>query len=282
MMIRIVAIAAALLAVGHSAKAWDPIGDLTNPGRILKNIEREGGKAIKDIPNVPRNLGRELENVGKEIDRIRLEFQAVTSAPALEAWLRGSRDTSRPGAGPIPQHIRQALGNFYDNDIYDRVRFKIGDSGAINLANASIQYGEAEAVTLIDTVVFANANGANDPILWAHELWHVQQFRDWDVRDFAIRYLRSWNSVENEAYSAANRFAAVFAGQTTQRPVPQPDPIFAPQPLPPTPPPPPPPTQRAAFTCYTNMGACPLAVPIPAGMACYCPSVMGPIWGGAQ
>ena len=40
------------------AFAWDPIGDITHPDRIV------------------RNVGRELDNAGKEIDRVRLEAQA--------------------------------------------------------------------------------------------------------------------------------------------------------------------------------------------------------------
>jgi len=34
-----------------------------------------------------------------------------------------------------------------------------------------------------------------------------------------------------------------------------------------------------ATHCQTNFGACGMAVPIPIGSSCYCPSYAGPIWG---
>ena len=99
------------------------------------------------------------------------------------------------GAMPMPPDIRQAIQGLYDDGL-NMVRYKVGDGGALNLANNSIRVGGAEAVTLIDVVVFRGPTEANDPGLWVHELKHVEQFRDWGVRDFAIRYMRSWNSVE--------------------------------------------------------------------------------------
>lgn len=171
-------------------------GDLRNPGRIWENVRRE------------------TENVGREIDRMRLEFNAVTNAPLLAAWLQQSRNNSMHGAMPIPVEIRQQLVNFYDEDIYNRVRFKIGDGGALNLSNLSIQYGDAQAVALIDVVVFANEAGARSASLWAHELKHIQQYRDWGVHDFAIRYIRSYNSVENDAYQAERNYIALQGNQT--------------------------------------------------------------------
>lgn len=179
-----------LFGLFSSAHAWDPWGDITHPDRIIRNIGREAG------------------NAGKEIDRIRLEANAQAGAPILQNWLIESEKTARKGAQPIPSNIRSQLQGFYDNDILNRVRFKVGDAGVVNLANLSITYGDAAAVTLINTVVFNNEHDAyNNAVLWAHELKHVQQFRDWGVRDFAIRYLRSWNSVENEATTVENNFA---------------------------------------------------------------------------
>lgn len=172
--------------------AWDPIGDITHPDRIVRNVARETGNAVRDIPNVPRNVGREIDNAGQTIDRWRLEGQAQAGAPVLENWFIQSRNNAASGGTfPVPPHIRQALAGFYDEDILNRARYKIGDAGVVNLASLSISYGHADAVTLIDVIVFANQAGANDPVLWAHELKHVQQFRDWGTRDFSIRYLRS-------------------------------------------------------------------------------------------
>jgi hypothetical protein len=108
----------------------------------------------------------------------------------------------------LPPHMRQQLQGFYDNDVLNRVRFKIGDRGSLYLANLSISYSSACAVALVDVVVFNTEQDANDVALWAHELKHIQQFRDWGVRDFSIRYLRSWNRVEADAHAAENAFVS--------------------------------------------------------------------------
>ena len=243
-----------LLCLQSTSYAWDPIGDITHPDRIV------------------RNVGRELDNAGREVDRIRLEGQAQAGAPAFEQWLNQSRNTASGGASPIPPHIRQQLQGFYDDDILNRARFKIGDGGVFNLASLSIQYGGAAAVTLIDVIVFKNAGDAyNNPILWSHELKHVQQFRNWGVRDFAIRYLRSWNGVEGEAYAAENSYQN-WSSQMAQRnyTAVAPMPVVAP------------PQPAVASLCATNFGMCGMGVAIPLGSQCYCPTFNGPVWGVAR
>lgn len=239
------------------ALAWDPIGDLQNPGRILRNVEREVG------------------NAGRAVDRARLEAQAQAGAPALQAWLQESRNTARNGGtSSIPAHIRNQVAGFFDEGLLNSVRYKIGDAGVFNLANLSIQYGGANAVTLIDTIVFTNpADAENNVVLWVHELKHVQQFRSWGTRDFAIRYLRSWNGVEGEAYAAQDQFIQWRNSQSAAAP--PPPPRFAnPQVSFPR--------QVPASACTTPYGACPMGIAIAAGSPCYCPSMYGPVWGVAR
>jgi hypothetical protein len=241
-----------LLFASVPARAWDPIGDITHPDRIV------------------RNVGRELDNAGREVDRMRLEAQAQAGAPAFEQWLIQSRNTASNGASPIPPHIRQQLQGFYDDDTLNRSRFKIGDAGVFNLANLSIQYGGAGAVTLDNVIVFKNPGDAyNNPVLWAHELKHVQQFRDWGIRDFAIRYIRSWNGVEGEAYAAQNSYQS-WSQQVAQRGFSSPTPPVAP------------PSPAIAQVCATSFGACGMGTAIRVGSQCYCPTFNGPIWGVAR
>lgn len=244
-----------LASFSDTANAWDPAGDLLNPGRIIDNV------------------GREMDNAGRQLDRSRLEAQVQAGAPIFERWLHQSRNNaSSGGTSSIPPQIRQQLQGFYDDNLLNRVRFKVGDGGVFNLAALSIQYGGAKAVTLVDVVVFTSAEKAqNDSVLWAHELKHVQQFRDWGVRDFAIRYLRSWNSVEGEAYAAENAFAN-RPSQITQTSGMH----GAPNPASP------PPQPTIAQICATPFGLCGMAIAIPVGSQCYCPTFNGPLWGVAR
>ncbi len=171
-----------LLLASWPALAWEPGGDRTPLDRLLQN------------------LGRGLDSAGRDVDRMLLEAQTQAAAAVFEQWLIQSRNAvTGAGASSIPPSIRQQLQGFYNADILDRTRFKIGDTGTLNLANLSMQYGDAAAVTLIDVIVFRNATDAyNNVLLWAHELKHVQQFRDWGTGGFVLRYLRHWESIEDE------------------------------------------------------------------------------------
>ncbi|NNH32292.1 DUF4157 domain-containing protein [Rhizobium sp. SEMIA 4085] len=189
------------------AVAW---GDIGHSEQFLRNVQREAGKAQSDVPSIFGRFGWEIGDIGKELNRVRSQAQVLTAAAALEQWIIASRNSARSsGVMPMPPALRQALGNFYDEQIYDMVAFKIGGSAPLNLADLAMRYGDADAVTLIDTVIFKDEVGANDLGLWVHELKHVQQFRDWGTRSFFIRYLSDWKSVEDEAYAATDRFNSI-------------------------------------------------------------------------
>jgi Domain of unknown function (DUF4157) len=194
--------------------------------------------------------------VGEGAEHLKKELEAQVGGNPLAVWLQGSRDTAVGTSSPMPLQIRQALTGYIEEDVMNRARFKIGDNGVINLAGLTLTYGDyfsgggIAAVTLIDVIVFQDANNAyNNPSLWAHELTHVKQFRDWGTRDFAIRYARDAGAVENEAYAVGNNYAAWKARQFTS-------PNFPP-PFVPPPPPLPPPTfpsgwMMQACGCWAN------------------------------
>lgn len=142
-----------------------------------------------------------------------------TLGDILEKWIISSRDAALADSMPIPPLIRQALAGYIENDIMNMARFKIGDSGVTNLAGLSVRYGDANAVTLIDVIVFRNADSANnDAALWAHELTHVKQYRDFGVHDFAVRYVRNYHEIEDPAYSVQFQFAAWRASHPVEPP----------------------------------------------------------------
>jgi hypothetical protein len=182
---------------------------------------------------------------------------------ALAAWLTQSRNNAINGAQPIPFQIRQLLAGQVEEDLLNRARFKIGDPGVFNLANLSISYGNASAVTLVDVIVFKNGNDAyNNPALWVHELTHIKQFRDWGTTDFAISYVRNSNGIENPAYEAQNNY---------RRPT-----VYNP------PPPPPPPTPMGRMVvCVTFAGTSNPFFGQP-NLPCYMMTPSGPIHGIAR
>ncbi|UVJ42003.1 DUF4157 domain-containing protein [Pseudomonas sp. LS1212] len=131
------------------------------------------------------------------------------AASGLESWIVQSRNSAAAGeVQTIPLNIRAQLEPYYDFQVLDSVRYKVGDDKELNAANTMLQNPDVNAVTLMDIIVFRNADDAlNNVALWAHELHHVQQYLQWGVRGFATRYTRDYKAVEAPAYEIQTRVA---------------------------------------------------------------------------
>lgn len=221
-----------------------------------------------------RNFGGD---VARTWDHVVREVRGQLQGNPLAVYLQQSRDSARPVSEPLPAHIRNQLNGIVRSDVLDQARFKVGDNGVVNAAALALGLdGNVAAVALVDVIVFRNAADVQNNLpLWVHELTHVRQFKDWGVRDFAIRYSRNKDAVEGEADGEENRFTQMASSRTS--PFPGPNRFPGPSPFPgPFPPPMP------AAACYTPMGPCAMAVPIARGSPCYCPTMAGAIWGQAQ
>ncbi|MBM3113343.1 DUF4157 domain-containing protein [Pseudomonas sp. P66] len=133
---------------------------------------------------------------------IMLDDLGRIASSTLAAALQQARDSAASNnILPIPLHIRAQLESYYDFQVLDAARYKVGDQQALDSANALLQNPDVNAVTLIDIIVFRNEADAQDNVaLWAHELHHVQQYQQWGVAEFARRYSRDFNAVEAPAY----------------------------------------------------------------------------------
>ena len=126
----------------------------------------------------------------------------VMASSSLAFALRQARDEATAnGSEPIPLHIRAQLEGWYDFAVLDAARYRVGDEQQISAANALLQNPDVNAVTLIDTIIFRHASDAEDNVaLWAHELKHVQQYQELGVEEFARRYTRNYEALEEPAY----------------------------------------------------------------------------------
>ncbi|NUU37659.1 DUF4157 domain-containing protein [Pseudomonas sp. C2B4] len=125
------------------------------------------------------------------------------AAPALALWLtQAQADADMAGTQPIPEHIREQLLRWYAPSVLDAARYQISDNGQFNAATAMLQNPDVGAVTLVDIILFRDAQSAEQNVaLWAHELKHVQQYQEWGVAGFAQRYTQDFNAVEAPAYA---------------------------------------------------------------------------------
>lgn len=119
--------------------------------------------------------------------------------PALGAWILAERNAAvESGVDRIPADIREVLTGYVADDILDAVRWRV-DAHQTSLYPAFFEIGATPAVTLDYVVIFESGRHAADPALWAHELYHVGQYRDWGIDGFAERYLADYEAVERDA-----------------------------------------------------------------------------------
>jgi Domain of unknown function (DUF4157) len=138
------------------------------------------------------------------------EIAATTLANALVA----SRDAAfEQGTRPMPPHIRQALLNWYPAALLDSIEYRVGVAEDGSVQSLAMRYGDATAVTAIDTIIFRNLwDAENNIALWGHEVKHVEQFQRWGLMDFARRYVRDHEGVEAEAYAIGDAIKALHGG----------------------------------------------------------------------
>lgn len=131
------------------------------------------------------------------------------AASGLERWLVQSRNAVAAGeTHAIPLHVRVQLEPYYELQVLETARYRVGDEAQLSAAGAMLQNPDVQAVTLVDIIIFRHEQDALDNVaLWAHELRHVQQYQQWGVAEFARRYTRDYRSVEAPAYEMQGRVA---------------------------------------------------------------------------
>jgi hypothetical protein len=105
----------------------------------------------------------------------------------------------------MPPEIRHILAPFFPAAVLQRVRHSFTWETATQggLLNVLLGTGAVAAVTLGDVIVFRDEQSVGDPLLWAHELVHVEQYRRLGIEGFATQYLQQSWILEQEAIAKA-------------------------------------------------------------------------------
>jgi len=159
---------------------------------------------------VGKKLDEEHDRMGNPLDipgRLLKEAEVETLGPLLGQAIRHSRNDARAaGTEPIPRQIKRMLAAYYPQHILDKIRFRIGQGHELSVQANSFRFGDADAVALIDTIVFRTTASARSDMLWAHEIKHIEQYECWGLTDFGKRYVRDSGAVEQEANKAQNEY----------------------------------------------------------------------------
>lgn len=195
-----------LRPVAPAPPAWHPVPMPRRLAFVLSLL------AAPAAPGQGQGQGLMLpfDATGRAAYETALDMAAATLANALVL----SRDAAwEAGTRPIPPHIREALLAWYPAELLDSIEYRTGVAEDATLQSLSIRYGDATAVAIIDTIIFANAwDAENNVALWAHEVKHVEQFNRWGLVGFARRYVRDHAAVEAEAYAIGATVQAIHGG----------------------------------------------------------------------
>jgi len=159
-------------------------------------------------PQSPAYL--EFANFTRGFMQVQSQYSANLISETLASALQRSRNMVRTDSKPIPDAVKKELMPFYSEATLKDVRYTIGDTSQAGLAGFAIRNGNAAAVTLIDTVVFKDEKYVSSLALWAHELHHVEQYKDWGLSSFAANYAFGWKEVEAEASARAAAYVAWY------------------------------------------------------------------------
>jgi hypothetical protein len=188
---------------------------------IAENKRKESNKIIVnpegqvDSTGTP-TMGDIFEFIDKNPEKAMELIQDTGQWPYLTvaAGIIASHDAVISNGGrPIPAHLRKTLRRWYPDVLLNAVRWtSIHGSIQRFLQDAQMNFdADTLAITVMNAVIFRNDDLANDGALWAHELYHVQQYREWGVLGFA----KKW--VDNPSASGPIE-APAYARQAEARP----------------------------------------------------------------
>jgi hypothetical protein len=137
---------------------------------------------------------------------------SLVADPFCPAWaLPCDSDSPRTGScvsarAPNAKGDPPHLGAFFPRAILEKVRYSTdwGAAAEGTLEQVLLGTGAVEAVTFADVIVFRDAQCAGNPLLWTHELVHVEQYHRLGVEAFATQYLQHPWVIEQEAIAKAD------------------------------------------------------------------------------
>lgn len=139
-------------------------------------------------------------------NRERAKDHEARSGTALALAIRfGRLEAIRSGVEPIPAALKRKFRKHYDQAVLEGARWTVAQPGS-RLGRVLARWPVKEgAVTLGNVVVFKTERASRNTGLFAHELAHVEQYRDLGVAEFARRYAADPRPIESEARRKSRR-----------------------------------------------------------------------------
>ena len=173
---------------------------VTVAGAIAGNV----GKTTVQIITGPERLQEEFASTAvlEAADLLNGANANQLIAAPLAAALRAAQAQFGPSSQPVPDAVKQRLGQFYTAAQLANARYAIGTI-SISIPDLIIHAqktfeGNDFAVTVGNIIVFSK-DPADNYHWWAHELQHTVQYSAWGIDKFAFQYVTTCHSVEQDA-----------------------------------------------------------------------------------
>lgn len=201
---------AAALALFLILSAASAVAAVSFAGVLEPLIGAASANALDGAPGKWRGgvlaLGALGEDVWKTTKAASMERLVEAGAPIVGKWIVTWRDQAlEDGTRPMPAAIKEQLVGYFADTLLDRVHYRVGWADGRPMQSSLFRLLDARAVSL-GGVIVRDAGIAADPVIWAHELAHVQQYDRWSTQEFAERYVRDHHAVELETWEVAARY----------------------------------------------------------------------------
>ncbi len=133
--------------------------------------------------------------------------------PVATAMISARNSVVTHGGAPIPDNVKSFLRRWHSDELLNSIRWTTNWGPFQNTFQAAkMGFNEdTEGITVINAIIFRNPNVITDLSLWAHEVYHVQQYHDMGVFGFA----KAW--VDNSGNGGPIEAPAYARGEEARR-----------------------------------------------------------------
>lgn len=184
---------------------WDdPVGSAINPWKVIDD----------SIPTPMSYVEYLVKNPEEIVETLKDPISGVVGMPVAMAISDGRNAALKKGVFRIPEEIKARLSIYYDESLLNSVRYTVGNSIFDGVTQGIALSTTADAITLVNVIVFKNEGGSQDPALWAHEVFHVRQYRNMGLSKFAAiltleGYKNKHSAIEKPAYQFHELFSQI-------------------------------------------------------------------------
>jgi hypothetical protein len=153
------------------------------------------------------SLSKAMPFASRQTGSIPTELRGY-AASALSGVIADQRQQAiADGVRAVPPNISRAVQGYFPEALLRKCRYAVGEAHKLKLPTLRLTYGDGDALTLVDVVLFHNDMVAQtDRTCWARQLTCIMQFQRWGLAEYTRRYIEQRRELEQEVATTVARF----------------------------------------------------------------------------